>query len=59
MRGYLMPIFVTAALALAGCNQSKSPGDVAKDVANAEQKAGNEVAKSEDRAQSALDKSAD
>src|SRR6202789_3911815 len=53
----LMPIFVVAALALAGCNKSKSPEDVSKDVANAEQKASNEVTKSEARAQSALDKS--
>ena len=59
MREYLMPIFVTAAVALAGCNQSKSPEDVSKDVANAEQKASNEVTKSEARAQSALDKSYD
>jgi hypothetical protein len=57
MREYLMPIFVVAALALAGCSKSKSPEDVSKDVANAEQKADNEVKKSEDRAQSALDKS--
>jgi hypothetical protein len=57
MREYLMPIFVVAALALAGCNKSKSPEDVSKDVANAEQKSNNEVKKSEDRAQSALDKS--
>ena len=57
MREYLMPIFVVAALASAGCNKSKSPEDVSKDVANAEQKASNEVTKSEDRAQRALDKS--
>jgi hypothetical protein len=57
MREYLMPVFVFAALALAGCNQSKSPEDVSKDVAKAEQKANNEVTKSEERAQSALDKS--
>jgi hypothetical protein len=57
MREYLMPILVVAALALAGCNKPKSPEDVSKDVANAEQKANNEVMKSEDRAQSALDKS--
>ena len=57
MRKYLMPVFVVAALALAGCNQSKSPEDVSKDVAKAEQKANNEVTKSEERAQSALDKS--
>ena len=57
MRGYLMPIFMVAAVALAGCNQSKSPEEVAKDVANAEQKANNEVTKSEEHAQSALDKS--
>jgi hypothetical protein len=57
MRGYLMPILVVAALALAGCNKSKSPEDVSRDVANAEQKASIEVAKSEARAQSALDRS--
>src|SRR3984957_7864910 len=57
MREYLMPILVVAALALAGCNKSKSPEDVSKDVARAEQKADNEVAKSEEHAQSALDKS--
>jgi len=57
MRKYLMPIFVAAALALAGCNKSKSPEDVSKDVAKAEQKANSEVAKSEERALSALDKS--
>jgi hypothetical protein len=57
MRGYLMPVFVIAALALAGCNQSKSPEDVSKDVARAEQKANTEVTRSEERAQSALDKS--
>ena len=59
MRRYLMPIFVTAAVVLAGCNQSKSPEDVSKDVAKAELKASNEVTKSEDRAQNALDKSYD
>jgi uncharacterized lipoprotein YajG len=59
MREYLMPIFVVAALALAGCNKSKSPEEVSKDVAKAEQKATNEVTKSEERAQSALDKSYD
>jgi len=57
MREYLMPILVVAALALTGCNKSKSPEDVSRDVANAEQKASIEVAKSEARAQSALDKS--
>jgi len=57
MREYLMPILVVAALALAGCNKSKSPEDVSKDVTNAERKASNEVAKSEARAQSALDRS--
>src|ERR1700685_1122850 len=48
MREYLMPIFVVAALALAGCNKSKSPEDVSKDVANAAQKASNEVTESEE-----------
>jgi len=53
----LMSIFLIASLALAGCNQSKSPEDVSKDVAKAEQKANNEVTRSEERAQNALDKS--
>jgi hypothetical protein len=57
VRKYLIPIFVVTALALAGCNQSKSPEDVSKDVTKAEQKAINEVTKSEEHAQSALDKS--
>ena len=57
MRKYLMPIFVIASLVLAGCNKSKSPDEVARDVAKAEQKANNEVTKSEESAQSALDKS--
>jgi hypothetical protein len=57
MREYLMAILVVTALALAGCNKSKSPEDVSKDLAKAEQKANNEVTKSEERAQSALDKS--
>ena len=46
--------FLGRRLVVAGCNKSKSPEDVSKDVANAEQKANNEVKKSEDRAQSAL-----
>ena len=53
MREYLMPIFVVAALALAGCNKSKSPEDVSRDIANAEQKASIEVTKSEKRAERA------
>jgi len=57
MRTYLMPFFVIAALALVGCNQSKSPENVSKDVAKAELKADKEVTKSEEHAQSALDKS--
>src|SRR5271165_6082269 len=48
MREYLMPILVVASLVLAGCNQSKSPEDVSKDVAKAEQKATSEVTKSEE-----------
>jgi len=57
MREYLMSILVVTSLLLAGCNKSKSPEDVSKDVANAERKANIEVTKSEERAQSALDKS--
>jgi len=54
---YLMPIFVVAALALAGCSKSKSPEECVEGRSQSEQKASNEVTKSEDRAQSALDKS--
>jgi hypothetical protein len=43
MRNYLVPIFAVTALALAGCNKAKSPEDVSKDVAKAEQKANNEA----------------
>jgi hypothetical protein len=59
MREYLISFFVVATLAVTGCNQSKSPEDVSKDIAKAEQKADKEVAKSEEHAQSALDKSYD
>lgn len=57
MRAFMMPSIVMVALVLGGCNKQKSAEDVSKDIANAEQKASNEVAKSEVRAQSALDKS--
>jgi hypothetical protein len=53
-----VPMLATLALALSACNQSKSPEEVAKDVNSAEQRAGTEIAKSEARAQSSLDKAA-
>jgi hypothetical protein len=53
-----VPMLAMLALALSGCNQSKSPQDVAKDVTSAEQQAGTEIAKSEEHAQSSLDKAA-
>ena len=58
MREDLLPMTLVLVLALAGCNQSKSPDQVAKDVANAEQQAGSEIAKTEDRAQRSLDTAA-
>ena len=59
MREYLMPMIVAAVLGLSGCNKPKSPEDVSKDIANAEQKANTEVTRSEQTAKSALDKSYD
>ena len=53
-----VPMWAALVLALSACNQAKSPQDVAKDVTNAEQQAGTEIAKSEDHAQSSLDKAA-
>lgn len=56
----LLPLSMTLSLLLAaGCNNAKSPDDVAKDVATAEQKASTEVAKSEDSAAKDLGKAAD
>ena len=52
-------MIVVAALGLSGCNKSKSPEQVSKDIANAEQKADTEVTRSEQTAKSALDKSYD
>jgi outer membrane murein-binding lipoprotein Lpp len=57
MRGHVISALVAAALVLTGCNNSKSPDEVSKDVTTAEQKADNEVAKSQQDAQKALDKS--
>jgi hypothetical protein len=50
MRAQLSLVLVASVLFAAGCNNAKSPDTVAKDVANAEQKADKEVAKSEDSA---------
>jgi hypothetical protein len=50
MRAHLSLAILASLLFAAGCNNAKSPDAVAKDVANAEQKADKEVAKSEDSA---------
>jgi hypothetical protein len=50
MRAQLSLVLVASVFFAAGCNNAKSPDTVAKDVANAEQKADKEVAKSEDSA---------
>jgi len=56
----LLPLAIAATILLvAGCNRAKSPDDVAKDVAAAEQKASTEVAKSENESSKDLDKAAD
>jgi hypothetical protein len=47
MRTFFTSGIAISVLILAGCNNAKSPDAVAKDVAAAEQKASNEVAKSE------------
>ena len=56
MRTLLTAAIAATILALAGCNNPKSPDAVAKDVAVAEQKAANEVTNSEKDAQKDLDK---
>ena len=55
----LLPLSIAMAILAAGCNNAKSPDEVAKDVATAEQKASTEVAKSEDSAAKDLGKAAD
>jgi hypothetical protein len=50
MRLQIPAAIILAALVASGCNNAKSPDAVAKDVANAEQKASTEVSKSEDSA---------
>ena len=50
MRAPLCLALIASLLMAAGCNNPKSPDAVAKDVANAEQKADKEVAKSEEAA---------
>jgi hypothetical protein len=49
---------ILMSLALAACNNAKSPDTVSKDVAKAEQKASDEVAKSENSAGKDLDSAA-
>jgi predicted small secreted protein len=59
MRLQLTSAVVLAAIMTAGCNDAKSPDTVAKDVANAEQKASTEVTKSENSAAKDLSGAAD
>jgi hypothetical protein len=58
-----MRIFLASAIAatvlMAGCNKAKSPDDVAKDVADAQQKASTEMTKSENSAAKDLSGAAD
>jgi excinuclease UvrABC helicase subunit UvrB len=58
MRLHLMSAIVMASLCMAACNKAKSPETVAKDTATAEQKAANEVARSEDSAIKDLNRAA-
>ena len=53
-----LTVAILMTLALAACNDAKSPDTVSKDVAKAEQKASNEVAKSESSAGKDLDRAA-
>jgi hypothetical protein len=50
MRTQVSLAVLASLLCIAGCNNAKSPDTVAKDVANAEQKADKEIAKSQDAA---------
>jgi hypothetical protein len=59
MRSHIISAILLATLAASGCNNAKSPDTVAKDVANAEQKASTEVGKSEDSAAKDLGGAAD
>jgi hypothetical protein len=59
MRTFLAAGIAATVLALTGCNNAKSPDEVAKEVANAEQKSAAEVSKSEDKAAKDLGGAAD
>jgi hypothetical protein len=59
MRAIQLSTIALSILFVAACNQPKSPDAVAKDVATAEQKASNEVAKSENDASKDMTKDAD
>ena len=59
MRTLLASAVAMDFLVASGCDSAKSPETVSKDVAAAEQKAANEVAKSEKAAEKDLDKAAD
>jgi hypothetical protein len=50
MRTLLVAGIAATLLAIVGCNGAKSPDEVAKEVANAEQNSSAEVQKSEDKA---------
>jgi hypothetical protein len=59
MRAIQLSTIALSIFFVAACNQAKSPDAVAKDVATAEQKASNEVAKSENDASKDMTKDAD
>ena len=59
MRTLPISAIALAVFCIAGCNNAKSPETVQKDVAVAEQKASNEVAKNENDASKDIGKAAD
>ena len=59
MRIFLAAGIAATVLAMTGCNNAKSPDEVAKEVASAEQNSTTEVSKSEDKAAKDLGGAAD
>lgn len=59
MKQLLLPVMMFGCLLAAGCNNAKSPADVAKDVGNAQDSASREVARSENHAGKDLGSAAD
>ena len=59
MKQFLVPVMMVGCLLAGGCNNAKSPDDVAKDVGKAEDKAAHEMSSSEDHAGKDLGNAAD